>query len=135
MVSGYGDLCFKDKMMLILNSGWHWQVDWKPIIIFLIVLAIVAYVLAFPLLIATAAKKRGRSGFLWFVFSLVVSPILAILILLALGDTDEKRREKLMYEELLRCNVRTYHSVNNANNHTNSENERLRMLLEQSQRL
>jgi hypothetical protein len=40
------------------------------------------------------AKNRGRNGFGWAVFGLIVSPLLVWVILLVIGDTEEKRKEK-----------------------------------------
>lgn len=36
------------------------------------------------------ASRRGRSGFLWFLLSLVISPLLALLLLLILRDLKEE---------------------------------------------
>ena len=41
---------------------------------------------------AIMAGKRGRSSFGWLVFSILLSPILGILFLWALGDTETKKR-------------------------------------------
>ncbi len=38
----------------------------------------------------TMAGRRNRSGLIWFLIGLVGSPILAILLLLALGDAPEQ---------------------------------------------
>ncbi|WP_256415707.1 hypothetical protein [Ruegeria sp. HKCCD7255] len=36
------------------------------------------------------AGRRNRSGLIWFLIGLVGSPLLAILLLLALGDAPEQ---------------------------------------------
>jgi hypothetical protein len=40
------------------------------------------------------AKNRGRNGFGWAVFGIIVSPLLVWVILLVIGDTEEKEKEK-----------------------------------------
>lgn len=41
------------------------------------------------------ANSKGRSGCGWFLLSLLISPLIAIIIVAIIGDTDEKRRETL----------------------------------------
>lgn len=79
------------------------------------------------MLVAKAARNRGRSGVLWFFLSLLINPILAVLLLLAMGDTDAKRKEKWMHEELIRTKVQ-----NKTVADKNGDNEQLKKLLEQS---
>ena len=62
--------------------------------------------IAFCLIPASMAKKRGRSGFGWFVCSLFLSPIIGIFIVACLGDTEEKRRERIYEEEEIRRQIR-----------------------------
>lgn len=52
------------------------------------------------------AEKRGRSYFGWFLFSFIFTFILAIILVLLLGDTDERRREKIIEEEDIRKSYR-----------------------------
>lgn len=104
--------------------------NWAPILIGLIVLVVLAYFLLFPILVAKAARNRGRSGTLWFILSLLISPVLTVLLLLALGDTDAKRRERWMHEEQIRNRVPNHPS----NTSSHEGNERLQKLLEQSRR-
>lgn len=82
----------------------------------------------FPLLIAKAARKRGRSGFFWFLIALFISPLLAMLFLLLLGDTDAKRREKIVSEERLRNSIRSTPTQTSSG----QENQRLQHLLQQT---
>ena len=53
------------------------------------------------------AKKRGRSGIGWFFFSLIFSPILAMFIIAILGETEEKRHERIRDEEKIRAMYRS----------------------------
>jgi len=41
------------------------------------------------------AKSKGRSGFAWFFISLLISPLIAVIILLVIGDSDDKKFEDL----------------------------------------
>lgn len=43
------------------------------------------------------ARRRGRSTVGWFIFSLLLSPILAIIILALLGDTERRKMERIEY--------------------------------------
>ena len=119
----------KEKEM-ILEAGWHWEFNWGAFIIFLIAIVILAYFLAFPLLIAKAAKNRGRSGTLWFFLSILFSPLLVILLLIAMGDTDAKRKEKWMHEEMMRRPLQPQQP----DDRSKQENERLKMLLAKSRK-
>lgn len=118
----------KDNNMILLRYSWHWQMSWAPILIGLIVLVALAYFFLFPMLVAKAARNRGRSGVLWFILSLLISPVLTVLLLLAMGDTDAKRKERWMHEELIRNKVQNSPTSETSN----ADNDRLRKLLEQS---
>ena len=59
-----------------------------------------------PICVAAIANKQGRSGLGWFFLSFLINPLFAILVLVALGDTDEKLIEKAMKEERARESVR-----------------------------
>lgn len=50
--------------------------------------------LAFALIVGVAASKRyGRSGGVWFVISLLISPLLGFLLLAALGPKRQPQHE------------------------------------------
>lgn len=63
-------------------------------------------ILFLSLIPASMARTRGRSQFGWFICSLLLSPLIAILILLCLGETDARRLEKIREEEELRASIR-----------------------------
>jgi len=90
-------------------------IKWKPLLMCLTVIAIVILVILSIVIPVKMAKKRGRSGFGWFVFCLFFSPFLAILLLAVLGETDEKRRERIIEEEKLRNQYREP-AINNSTN-------------------
>lgn len=45
------------------------------------------------------ASKNGRSVFYWVVLSLCLTPIVSIIMLSCIGETEEKRRERLLKDE------------------------------------
>ncbi len=58
-------------------------------------------------LIFPFAKNRGRNGLGWFIFSVFFSPLLGFIVLLCLGDTEERRKEKIIEDEKLRQTLRS----------------------------
>lgn len=50
----------------------------------------IAYFLFIPTCVALVAKKKGRHGLVWFLLSIFINPIVALLLLIALGDKDNK---------------------------------------------
>lgn len=77
-------------------------------LILLLIFIGIAYVLLIPFFVAAIANKQGRSGVLWFFLSILLNPFFSILILIALGDTDEKRKQKVLEEEQIRLSIRKY---------------------------
>ncbi len=57
------------------------------LVVMFILLVFVIWLYVLPI---TMAKRRKRSGLIWFLIGLVGSPLLAILLLLALGDAVEQ---------------------------------------------
>lgn len=66
-----------------------------------IVIVIAIIVNAFVLLYYAyeMACKNGRSAFYWIIFSLCLTPIVSIILLSCIGETEEKRRERLLKDE------------------------------------
>jgi len=52
----------------------------------------------FCIIVGSAASNRGRSGFGYFILSLIISPLITFIILLVLGE-NKNIREKRIYEE------------------------------------
>ncbi len=52
------------------------------------------------------ANQRGRSGFGWLVLSIIITPFLCMLFLYLLGETNDKRKERIIEEEELRNQYR-----------------------------
>ncbi|WP_170454766.1 hypothetical protein [Ruegeria arenilitoris] len=60
-----------------------------PVIQLIFMLILLVGVIWLYILPITMAGRRNRSGLIWFLIGLVGSPLLAILLLLALGDAPE----------------------------------------------
>lgn len=74
----------------------------QVIAILLIFLAIIMLISLIPY---NMAEKRGRSKTGWWLFSILFSPILGIIILACLGDTDKRRKEKIAEAEEIRLSI------------------------------
>lgn len=59
----------------------------------LVIIAIVAFIVHVLVCLVPffMARKRGRSGMLWFVISLCIGWLWTVIILLIVGDTAEKK--------------------------------------------
>jgi len=64
--------------------------DGLPIFMGIMVLLLLAYFLFIPICVALVAKKKGRHGLVWFLLSIFINPIVALLLLIALGDKENK---------------------------------------------
>lgn len=102
------------------------------IMIIAIILAVIVFFIILPFVfIAEAAENHGRSGIGWAFLSIMISPLFALLLLIALGDTKERRLEKWREYELFRQSL---NQDNRTLKEKSDENERLKRLLEQSRR-
>jgi len=81
--------------------------DWKGFLIAIAVIASALLVIMLYVIPVKMANKRGRSAFGWFVFSIFFSPVLAMVFLAVLGETDEKRHERIREEETIRAMYRS----------------------------
>ena len=52
------------------------------------------------------ASKKGRSFIGWYIFSVLLSPLIGLIVVLCLGESDEKRRERIIEEEKIRNSER-----------------------------
>lgn len=84
------------------ETGYQLEQIGHLVILVLIVLLIVLLALLFPLLIARAAKNRGRSGVLWFFFAICTTPMVAGFFLLVLGDSKHKWEQDIIKQEKLK---------------------------------
>lgn len=88
--------------MIPEETGFQLEQIGHVVVLVLIVLLIVLLILLFPLLIAKAAKNRGRSGILWFFFALFTTPIIAGFFLLVLGDSKHKWERDIIQQEKIK---------------------------------
>lgn len=80
-----------------------------------IMLLFVLYLL-FCIIPAQMAETRGRSVIGWFFLSILITPFYTSFVIFFLGETDEKRKERIFQEEW-RILCRKLYS--NKNNHEN----------------
>lgn len=62
--------------------------------------------IVFSVVIGIGASQRGRSGFGWFVLSVLISPLIGLVLLLLLPRRDEQRElaeEKGLSDEYKKC--------------------------------
>ena len=65
----------------------------------LIMLAIIINALILLYYVYELACRNGRSSLYWIILSLCVTPIISIILLSCIGETEEKRRERLWKDE------------------------------------
>lgn len=76
----------------------------SALLLVFIIIIILALLIGSCAVVASVAKRRGRSVVGWIIFSFFALP-LAIILLLCLGETDEKRKERLEDEALIQWQV------------------------------
>lgn len=77
------------------------QTEFKSIE-FLIILGIIAIIVNALILLYYVYEmscKNGRSSLYWIIFSICLTPIFGIILLYCIGETEEKRRERLLKDE------------------------------------
>jgi hypothetical protein len=52
------------------------------------------------------ARTRNRSVLFWIFYSLLLTPLLSIILLKCIGDTEERKKERILEEEELKEIVR-----------------------------
>lgn len=77
------------------------QTEFNSIGFLAVILIIAVFVNALVLLyyVYEMACKNGRSSFYWVTFSLCLTPIVSIILLSCIEETEEKRRERLLKDE------------------------------------
>ena len=89
--------------------------NWIGFLMGIAVLYIVLTIIMLYYIAVYMANKRGRSTLNWFLLSLLYSPITSIIILLLIGETKEKWRERIIEEDKLRSNYRNTNSDSESN--------------------
>ncbi|MBF0650983.1 hypothetical protein IR083_19375 [Dysgonomonas sp. GY75] len=77
----------------------------EGIIVISAILILMGYI-SLCMVSVSMAKKRGRSEIGWFFLSFLLSPVLGMILLAFLGETDLKREERIMQEEMWRRMIR-----------------------------
>ena len=95
--------------------------EYTSIFILLLIIIGIAYIITTPICVAVIANKQGRSGFFWFFLSILLNPFFSIIILIALGDTDEKRKQKVIEDEKARLSICDSLKGENRTNQTPAE--------------
>ena len=60
----------------------------------------------FSLIPMSLAKKNGRSGCGWFVFSFFFGFLLTLIVVALLGESEEHKKQRIIEEEKLRQEIR-----------------------------
>lgn len=72
----------------------------QVLLLVLAIIIILAFLIGSCAVVSSMANKRGRNEIGWVIFSFFALP-LAIILLLCLGETDEKRKKRLEEEALI----------------------------------
>ncbi len=65
-------------------------------------MGVILFWFGFSVVVGIAASNRGRSGFGWFLLSLLISPLLSLILVLVMKDLSEvepPRRERIIIRE------------------------------------
>ena len=65
-------------------------------------MAILIAFLLIGLVPAFIAKNKGRSFMGWYVISILLSPLIGLIAILCLGESDEMRKQRIIEEEKIR---------------------------------
>lgn len=67
---------------------------------------ILAVIICLYVIVGKMANKRGRNAAGYIILSLFTSPFIVMIILAILGETDDKREERIIEEEEIRNRIR-----------------------------
>jgi len=67
------------------------------------------------ILVGVIADKKGRSVLGWVVLSLFISPLIAIIIVAIIGESNENRMKRIIEEEKIREAIRRGEDVSKMN--------------------
>lgn len=74
--------------------------NFEVVLFVLLIIVVLAAIIGSCVLLASMAEKRGRSVIGWIVIGLLLFPA-SIVILFCLGETEEKRKERIEEEALI----------------------------------
>jgi hypothetical protein len=69
----------------------------------------------FCIIVGRAASNRGRSGIGYFLISLLLSPLIGFIIILALGENKNIRRKRIYEDAAIRESVASKYRERNSN--------------------
>jgi len=81
----------------------------NPLVYFITIIVALYIILFFY--VGGSAKTKGRSVFYWVILSLFLTPLLSIPLLYFIGETEEKRNERIFKDEELRILARKQNSI------------------------
>lgn len=58
-------------------------------------IAVLVFLLILLVYVYEMAESRDRNIFYWIIFSLVFTPVLSMILLACIGETEDKRRKRL----------------------------------------
>ena len=68
----------------------------------LIIIHLIIFYVSFLIVVVNMATDRGRSMSGWLIFSIFYSPMLGMLFLFCLGETEEHKRNRMLNEERIK---------------------------------
>ena len=74
--------------------------NFEVVLFVLLIIVVLAAIIGSCTLLASMAEKRGRSVIGWIVIGLLLFPA-SIVILFCIGETEEKRKERIEEEALI----------------------------------
>lgn len=60
----------------------------------------------FAIVVGVVASSRGRSGFLWFLLAILISPLLSIILVLALNNKAHEKLAEIQNQNLISTHVK-----------------------------
>ena len=84
------------------------------LLIFFLLIYVVVYI-GLLAAIYECAKNRGRNAGWWTFLSFFITPLFFLAFINTLGETKEKREERIVEEELLKLRVREEYNSESSN--------------------
>ena len=81
-----------------------WDINVIIALLVFFVLLLVVYV-ALCFCVMNTARRLGRNDVGWFILSFFFTPYFGAIMVACLGETDKKRRERIIEDEELRQNI------------------------------
>lgn len=105
----------------------YFRSNFEVVLFVLLIIIVLAVIIGSCAVVSSMANKRGRSEIGWVIVSLFLFP-LSIILLLCLGETDEKRKERIEGEALIFWSV--WDRQNRLSNQEEDEHKKQEMVSE-----